>query len=142
MCKTLVHKNLHNGLWAITQGGRVVGYADLIVLEHVDVKWDAKKALFSQSGNKRTVHCWARGESIVHVEGFQAFKGRELVMGSDHNDWTTWKEYDHRRVSYNPHRDTTMMMEGCEYVSSPYAVFTETVVSDNQSVSTMYAIVG
>ena len=42
--KTLVHKNLHNGLLAITQAGKVVGYADEIVLSDVDLKRDVKKA--------------------------------------------------------------------------------------------------
>ncbi len=34
--KTLIHKNLINNSWAITQAGKVVGYADEIVLSDVD----------------------------------------------------------------------------------------------------------
>ena len=54
--KTLVHKNLHNGLWVLTQKGVVVAYCDECTLLDVDVKQDDKKAAFSRSGNKRTVH--------------------------------------------------------------------------------------
>ena len=119
--KTLVHKNLHNGLMAITQGGKVVGYADEVVLEGVDLKWDAKKAAFSQAGNKRTVHCWARGE-LVSVKGFQAFKGRELAKKSDIENFDC-SGYSQAKVRYNPKRENCMMVGDSKYTGSPYAVF-------------------
>ena len=122
--KTLVHKNLHNGLMAITQGGKVVGYADEVVLEGVDLKWDAKKAAFSQAGNKRTVHCWARGE-LVSVKGFQAFKGRELAKKSDIENFGL-SDYSQSKVRYNPKRENCMMVGNSEYIGSPYAVFSAT----------------
>jgi len=122
--KTLVHKNLHNGLIAITQGGKVVGYADEVVLKGVDLKWDAKKAAFSQSGNKRTVHCWARGE-LVSVTGFQSFKGRELAIFSDIENFD-WSDYPQSIVRYNPKRENCMMVGNSEYIGSPYAVFSAT----------------
>ncbi len=119
--KTLIHKNLINNSWAITQAGKVVGYADEIVLSDVDLKWDAKKAAFSQSGNKRTVHCWARGE-LVSVTGFQSFKGRELAIFSDIENFDC-SGYVKEQVRYNPKREHCMMMGDIEYVGSSYAVF-------------------
>ena len=130
--KTLVHKNLHNGLWAITQSGKVVGYADEIVLSGVDLKWDAKKAAFSQSGNKRTVHCWARGD-LVSVTGFQSFKGRELATEFDVGDFD-WSSCAKQQVRYNPKRENCMMVGDIEYFGSPYAIFA--------GESKMFAILG
>ena len=121
--KTLVHKNLHNNLWAITQAGKVVGYADEIVLSDVDLKWDSKKAAFSQSGNKRTVHCWARGD-LVSVKGFQSFKGRELAIKSDIGNFDC-SGYVKDQIRYNPKRENCMMVGDVEYVGSRYAVFAD-----------------
>ena len=76
-----------------------------------------KKAAFSQSGNKRTVHCWARGE-LVSVKGFQAFKGRELAKKSDIENFDL-SDYSQSTVRYNPKRENCMMVGDYEYIGSP-----------------------
>ena len=128
---TKIHKNLHaekagEPYWAITQKGLVVGYADTAVIRNAEVKYDRKKAAFSQSGNKRTVHCWVAGD-LVFLEGFVSKDNRQPCTEGDHNTWSNWSEYDHRQISYNPARDKTMQIdcagEKIEYRESPYAVF-------------------
>ena len=117
--KTLIHKNLHNGLWSITQRGLVVGYCTAACLVDCDVKEDAKKAAFSRAGNKRTVHLWVRG-SLASVTDFQPLKGRELVFAQD--------GYDHPGISlpatYNPKRqDPGFQVNGSTWFGGRFAMF-------------------
>lgn len=117
--KSLVHKNLHNGLWAITQGGRVVGYCDSCALIDWDSKEDKKKAAFSRAGNKRTVHLWARG-TLVSVEGFQPLKEREVVITDAPIGPSPFK------ASYNPKRgEPGFMVCGEHTPSGAVARFTD-----------------
>lgn len=117
--KTLVHRNLHNGLWALTQRGQVVGYCTYCELYDWDIKEDAKKALFSRSGNKRTVHLWARG-TLGLVAGFVPFKGREL----DLTGACDWFDGDTQPVTYNPKRgDQGFMRDGVVITGGTFAAF-------------------
>ena len=110
--KTLIHKNLHNGRWAITQRGVVVGYCSAATLVDWDSKEDAKKACFSRSGNKRTVHLWCRG-TLTHVEGFEPLKGRQVLVNEEPK-----RMVDLELVTYNPKRcDPGFMMFGEHYPS-------------------------
>lgn len=119
MLKTLVHRNLHNGLWALTQGGRVVGYCTYCELYDWDIKEDAKKAAFSRSGNKRTVHLWARG-TLGLVAGFVPFKGRELAC----DDCPDWFDGETVKTTYNPKRgDQGFMRDGVLVTSGVFARF-------------------
>jgi len=104
--KTLAHKNLFNGKWAITQKGVVVGYARALTLVNVDVKEDSKKAAATRAGAKRSVHLWVRG-TLVQVEGFESFKGRSLEISGLLVPSPT------RRATYNPTRgDAGFLVDG------------------------------
>jgi hypothetical protein len=116
--KTLVHKNLHNGLWALTQRGRVVGYCESCQLIDWDSKEDAKKAAFSRSGNKRTVHLWARG-TLSRVVGFQPLNGRLASY-----DFCGGYPTGGSLVRYNPKRgECGFMVDGVAMPSGKVANF-------------------
>ena len=120
--KTLLHKNLHNGLIAITQRSIVVGYCDSATLLDVDLKHDRKKEHFSQNGGKRTVHLWARG-TLVEVQGFVPLKGRDVELSPCDSVPVLCE-----RVRYNPKRDKHMWYESCgtEFTTSEAACVSAT----------------
>ena len=125
MSKTLIHKNLHNGLWAITQKGVVVGYCSACTLVDWDSKLDAKKAAFSRSGNKRTVHLWARG-TLVSVTDFVPLKGREVVISDIPKINPAL-----RVVHYNPKRqEPGFMVDGIHTPSGKIATFNDVMRTD------------
>ncbi len=114
--KTKVHKHLPSNRWSITQGGRVVGYADTCVM--VDVKPHMNLNIKAKHSHKRTVHCWTIG-TLTAVVGFTPLKGRNVVVspGSTVNVSQV--------VRYNPFRDETLVYldSGEEYTGSEQALF-------------------
>jgi len=120
--KTLLHKNLHNGLVAITQRGLVVGYCTSATLVNVDVKEDAKKASHTRAGNKRTVHLWIRGD-LVSVTGFTPLKGRTVAI----SEFGITDFPASAPVSYNPHRDSSLVWsDGSVFTTAAVAIFDST----------------
>ena len=131
--KTTIHKNLHaqrdgTPSWAITQKGLIVGYCTGATLLATDTPEDAKKALFSRSGNKRTVHLWLRG-TLIDVVGYVPFKGRQVFitpLGHDHSA-------SMMPVSYNPKRDQGFVFgSGRAYTGSAVTIFDDVMYGSTE----------
>jgi hypothetical protein len=104
--KVRVHKNLHNGLWAITIKGKIAGYCESCELSNVIIKIDegCRERNLNRPGKapKRSVHLWAEGE-LINVSGYQAKNLDTLDYCGLELSPTT------REIKYNPHKNLTMI---------------------------------
>ena len=101
-----IHKNLHNGLWAITMGGKIAGYCTSCDLSNVTVKLteSIRDKNLNRVGKppKRSVHLWVQGD-ISNVRGYQG-KNLESFVAPERDLPATPNE-----VTYNPMKHKTMV---------------------------------
>ena len=125
--RTFCHRNLHTGLWSITQkhDGRmqIVAQAKHVEMINVTPKQNTKLLHKIRARNRRGVCTMAEGQ-LVYASGLESFKGRPTYLvdapGARPVDCT-------RVVTFNPHVDDTLVYDAIgskkEFKAATYAVF-------------------
>lgn len=97
-----VHLNLQNGLWSITQGGRVVAHVQDVTLHNVTFYVSEATRQRVLKFKRRRVHAWAQGTLV-------ATDTQPITVG-------------HTAVTYNPYRASTFTTLNGEPMEGPVPV--------------------
>ena len=65
------HKNLHNGMWSITQRGKVIAYVTDVVLADVTFVYYETLRVKCVAMRRRKVCAWAQGGTLDRMEGLR-----------------------------------------------------------------------